>query len=500
LSFIRRIKKGKNIYLAEVENKWINGKCVQKHLRYIGREADGKTLLSVSISEVEVDEVKAFGPLLVLNYLARQLDLHELLGRYWKEILSMVFAHCMDYQSISQMEHWFERTDLGMMLDLSGVTEKRLLCALDSLESMDQAALQKRIFERTRSTYRVSLSGVFYDVTNTYLYGKKCPFGKPGHDKDGAKGRPLIQIGLGVSKDRGFPLFHKVFDGNIHDARTLQDLISEMKSYQVKSSLFVFDRGISSAKNISDIKKLRCHVLCGLPLRQGLKSKVKKLIAHNEFISLENRVSLNKTIFYVLDMSYEIQGVKGTLAVCFNEQQRKDLRESRYDELLNAQPLVKKGKPIKRGLGKFFSKSGTIKKSVVAESEEFDGYSCIFCTKSLSKQEMVVLYFDKDLVEKAFRTIKGITRLQPIRHWLYNRVKAHVFICYLSYLLLSSLRSHLGKLCISPETALKELSTMYKVYMRDSKNRFKLSRVVTMSKRQEEILKAVSPKLLKPSV
>jgi hypothetical protein len=83
LSFIRRIKKGKNIYLAEVENKWINGKCVQKHLRYIGREADGKTLLSVSISEVEVDEVKAFGPLLVLNYLARQLDLHELLGRYW---------------------------------------------------------------------------------------------------------------------------------------------------------------------------------------------------------------------------------------------------------------------------------------------------------------------------------------------------------------------------------------------------------------------------------
>ena len=42
-----------------------------------------------------------------------------------------------------------------------------------------------------------------------------------------------------------------------------------------------------------------------------------------------------------------------------------------------------------------------------------------------------------------------------------------------------------------------ELGTMYKVYLRDAKHVFKLSRVVALSKRQEIILKALDPKLLK---
>jgi hypothetical protein len=36
----------------------------------------------------------------------------------------------------------------------------------------------------------------------------------------------------------------------------------------------------------------------------------------------------------------------------------------------------------------------------------FDGYSCIFSTRSLPAEEMLSLYFNKDLVEKAFRSLK----------------------------------------------------------------------------------------------
>jgi len=110
---------------------------------------------------------------------------------------------------------------------------------------------------------------------------------------------------------------------------------------------------------------------------------------------------------------------------------------------------------------------------------------------------MIRFYFDKDLVEKAFRTIKGVTRLRPIRHWLYNRVVAHVFICYLAYLLLSLLQYRLAKLDITAEEALLELETMYKVYLRDARKGFQLARVVTMTKRQESILKAIDRKLVK---
>ena len=110
---------------------------------------------------------------------------------------------------------------------------------------------------------------------------------------------------------------------------------------------------------------------------------------------------------------------------------------------------------------------------------------------------MVRLYFDKDVVEKAFRCIKGITQVQPIRHWLYDRVLAHVMICYLSYVLLSVLKQHLKKLSLSPEKALQHLDSMYKVYMQDTKKKFKVSRIVTLSKIQKDILKAIDKKLIK---
>ena len=106
------------------------------------------------------------------------------------------------------------------------------------------------------------------------------------------------------------------------------------------------------------------------------------------------------------------------------------------------------------------------------------------------------LYFDKDLVEKAFRALKSVIKLQPIRHWLAQRVIAHVFICYLAYLLLSLLKFRLKALAISPEAALQELDTMYKVYLRDAKKGFKISRVVALTKQQENILKAIDRRLL----
>ncbi len=43
MSFIRRFKKGDKIYLAEVQNQRVGNKVVQKFIRYVGKEADGRT-------------------------------------------------------------------------------------------------------------------------------------------------------------------------------------------------------------------------------------------------------------------------------------------------------------------------------------------------------------------------------------------------------------------------------------------------------------------------
>lgn len=497
MSFIRHIRIRGKTYLAEVENVRVNGKVVQRHIRYIGRQADGKTILSASISTIQIDQVKLFGPLLVLNDIAKHLHLPSLLGTYGDEILSMVYAHCLDYKSINQMSHWFERTDLNCLLDLEGLTEDRLLHALDSLEEQDSVALQRKIFQTVQEKFHIQDKALLYDVTNTYLYGKTCPLGKYGKDKEGVKGRPLIQIGLGVTKKDGIPVLHKVYDGNIPDSRTLQDMLSDLRQFDFTDGYLIFDRGISSKKNQQEIKALRWKVICGLPLDVSLKRIVRTAMKTEQFLDYRNRVRLEKTVFYAILKSYAVGGIRGRIALCFNEQQRKDLRESRYDELTQAQKLLREGKRVKPGMECFFDAQKRLIQGKLKEEEEFDGYSVIFTTGALETEEIVRMYFDKDLVEKAFQSLKGIIRVRPIRHWLYNRVTSHVFICYLSYLLLSLLRLKTKKLGISPVDALRELDSMYKVYMHDEKKGFKITRVVALTKKQEKILKAVNPSLMK---
>jgi transposase len=495
MSFIRKFNRDGATYLAEVENKRVNGKVVQRFIRYIGREADGRTVLSTSISDINVEAVKLYGPLLVLHHLAEGIGLSAYLGSYAGEILSMVYAHCLDYRSVNNMPKWFERTDLNLILNLREVTESRLLSAMDFLEQCDAEQLQRKIHEGVRAKYNLTNSGVIYDVTNTYFYGKNCPLGKLGHDKDGVKGRPLVQIGFGCTKDEGIAVFHKVFHGNVHDSKTLHDILSSFGRYGIKKGVLVYDRGTVSGKNIKDAKDLHWETLCGLPLNEGLKKFWRPVLATEKIASFANRVHFNNSTFFVITRPYTIEGVKGTLALCLNEQQRQSLREARYQDLAEAQQLPRT--KIRPALEKFFDPDRKIKQKVVDAAEEFDGYSCLFCTQAMSKQNMVEEYFDKDLVEKAFRMLKGVAHLRPIRHWLYKRVVGHIFICFLAYLLLSLLRVHLKPLQISPEEALEELETMYKIYLRDSSGNLRISRVVTLSKKQVLILKAVDKRLLK---
>ena len=496
MSFIRRKKQNGQVYLSEVENVRINGKVVQKHIRYIGKEADGKTILTTSISEAQVESVKVHGSLLALHHLSKEIGLFELLGSHSDQILSLVFAHCHNYKSINEMSKWFERTDLNMLLDIEKLTERSLLEALDSLEEGNLEELQRAIFEKVQKKYKLKGEGVVYDVTNTYLYGKKCPLGKKGKDKEGVRGRRLIQIGLAVTKGEGVPIFHKTFPGNTTDSKTLWDLLATCRDCDIPSGIFIFDRGVTSSNNIKELKKQGWDVICGMQSSSPLKQKAKEVIASGKLVNIANRVKVTKTTLYVHRREYMHKGIKGLLLICYNENTKKDLRESRYDELLEAEKRIQQGDSIKSQLEPFFTNANKMNLKKVEQAEELDGFSFIFSTKKYSSNEILRLYYkDKDIAEKAFRSLKGIVKIQPIRHWLYNRVVAHVFICYLAYLLLSLLKIKLRKLEISPVQALAELDSLYRVYLKDKKRDFNIARTVTLSKRQEDILKSIDKKL-----
>ena len=379
---------------------------------------------------------------------------------------------------------------------MEDLTESRLFSALDSLEN-DPEALQKKIFQAVQKKYKIDLKALVYDVTNTYLYGNKCQLGKLGRSKDGKSGKPLIQIGLVTTQKNGIPVFHKTFSGNIHDSRTLLDLSDGFADYGLSGGIFVYDRGVFSERNINEISDLGWDTLCGITLRSKEKDIIRKMIKLNSIVDIANRIKLSSGTLYAQSINHNVGRKKGCLVVCYNQRKAMDIRESRLDEITEAQFLLSRNKTIKPGLEKYLTPSGRLRKEILDRESEFDGYSCIFSTKKIPAKDIVHLYFQKDIIEKSFRTLKGITNLRPVRHWLYNRVQSHIFICYLSYLLLSILKMRLEKVQMSPEEALEELGSMYNIYFYDKKNKNRFIKTVALNKVQEKILKAVGKGLVK---
>lgn len=497
MSYIRRYRRGGRIYLAEVEGVRVGDKVVQKFIRYVGRESDGQTVLSCSVSEAQITEVKLCGPLMVLHSLATQIGLPSLLGEYASEILSLTYAHCLDYKSLNHMKDWFTRTDLNLILNLEELTERRLVNALDSLESVDAMALQRSIFKNTQKLLGLKTEGVVYDVTNTYFHGKHCSLGRFGHDKEERKGYPLIQIGLAVTAEEGVPICHKTFPGNVHDARTFVDISNDLMEFGITRGLAVMDRGVSSAENSSFLRSKQWRVLCGLKRTTTIEAAVKEAFSIQDICQLKYRVSVQQTVFYARALPFVHGECRGRLIVCFNRKAAQDLQESRLSEIQAAQKRLHDGKTIKPELAEFFGKDDRVLEKRLNEEGQWDGISFIFTNSTLDVPEILRAYFDKDVVEKSFQSLKGVVRLRPVRHWLYNHVEAHVFICYLSCLLLTLLKMKVAPLELSFQAALNELDSLYRVYLRDPKSGFKVGRLVALTKLQEKILRTVDKRLVK---
>lgn len=498
MSFIRKVKVGKHTYLQEVQSVWKDGKSKHKYIRTVGKVVDDTRILSGSIQDSQISNVTICGPILVLDEIAKEIGLHDLLGEYSSEILSMVYSHCIDPRSLNKMTDWFGRTELNHILGLEKLTERRLVDSFESINNDDKIDyFQEKIFASLKNHYKIEPDSFFYDVTNVYFFGTKCKIAKKGKNKNGGRKRQ-IQIGLGVCK-QGFPILHKVFAGDVFDARTLFNISKCLPSFGLKRIFLVWDRGVTSKINIRDSKKLGFEVLCGIARKGKISNELDKTIKAGKIITPKNRVQLKNTSYYVIQQKYVYEHVSGYLYICLNRKEQINKQEKRLKNIHEAKEILKNGKTIDKNLRKYFSSNGDLLEMKLKEKEKYDGFSLLFCTKKISSEEAVIKYFEKDIVEKAFASLKGVIGLRPIRKWLAKRVKAHVFICYLSYLLLSILDYKLKKKLVpfSAVEALEQLESMYKIYIYDPNTKNRFTKTVMLTKKQESILRAINRRLVK---
>ena len=73
---------------------------------------------------------------------------------------------------------------------------------------------------------------------------------------------------------------------------------------------------------------------------------------------------------------------------------------------------------------------------MLAYDRKIDGTTVLKTNNhALTDKEVVACYKDLARIERAFRDLKSVLDLRPIRHWKARRIASHVFLCVLALLL-----------------------------------------------------------------
>jgi Transposase DDE domain len=138
-------------------------------------------------------------------------------------------------------------SSLGEVLGLGEVDEDELYTALDWLLAR-QPAVEAALARRHLSNGTL----VLYDVSSSYLEGRRCPLARRGYSRDGRKGTLQIVYGLLCAPD-GCPVAIEVFDGNTADPKTLAMQVDKLKRrFGLDHVVLVGDRGMITQARITE--------------------------------------------------------------------------------------------------------------------------------------------------------------------------------------------------------------------------------------------------------
>jgi transposase len=328
----------------------------------------------------------------------------------------------------------------------------------DLYEAMDWLLeRQSRIENKLAARHLSEGTFVLYDLSSTWYEGRTCPLAKPGHPRDGKKGKLQIEFGLLCDID-GRPIAVEVFEGNTGDPATVASQIDKLRQrFNLKRVVIVGDRGMLTDARIREEFK----GVDGLDWISALRGPaIRKLMENKDFsMSLFDDRDLAEIT------SPEYPGER--LMVCRNPLLAEDRRRTR-EELLAAtekvlEPIAKatrrKSRPLrgkkdiglrvgkvinKYKVGKHFKLTITWKsfryerkaEQIQAEAA-LDGFYVVRTSvpaDCISSQQTVATYKRLSVVERAFRCMKTVDlKVRPIFHHLDKRVRAHIFLCMLAY-------------------------------------------------------------------
>jgi transposase len=484
---------------AKALARQITGRGEQRELFEVSAEAEASA--KVRLDRIRLERSRSFGDVWLGWTLWQALRLDALCAELmpagretvaWARMAAvLVLARlCEPSSELHIAEDWYRRTALEDLLDLpvSRVNEARLYRALDQLLPHKEA-LERHLVKRLGELFDLSYDLLLYDVTSTYFEGlaEANPLAQRGHSRDHRPDCKQVCIALVVTRE-GMPLGYEVFAGNRVDVTTVEEIVETMEArYGIAERVWVMDRGMMSAENVEWLQETGHRYLLGTA-RSELKRWSREIAEERDWQQVHTGVEAK--------LCAGPQGQE-TFLLCRSADRREKEKamherfakriEARLERLArrlerSRRPLERE--PIERQIGRVLGQNsraaGRYQIRVVDDAARASTLRLVWSARpewdewarhsegtyilrtnvsDWTPEELWRTYVQLTEAEAAFRIQKSDLSIRPIWHQKAERVKAHILVCFLAYVLWKTLeqwqrRAGLGS---SPRTILAEI-------------------------------------------
>jgi transposase len=488
----------------------------------------GKRTKGSSAERIEATLAACWGPMLVARWLWRELGLENILdglapktssvqkaGRlpFADRVLVLVANRLCRPGSEHALAQWLESDFVcggdGKRILAPWKQQGRVRVDLNWLQewyrTLDQLLVHKErieveLFARLRDLFHLQVEMVFYDLTSTYFEGRgPAGLANFGYSRDGKARNRQVQVGLVMIN--GWPIAHHVFDGSLRDSATVETVLKDLQErFGLGRVIFVGDRGMVTIQNLALLRQRGQGYLVGLKRRRNEQvNGYIQAAAQGPWqecpvgITALEREKVPRTM--VTEVAGEEPGVRvfvvqseerlayeGAMREGAMEKTRQALEKLSVrvaaGRLKKAQKIGEAaarilgrnhgsryyGWSFEKGIFRYFEHPGhlapekALEGKYVIQTEEVD----------LSAVQAVEAYKDLSEIERSFRELKDLVEMRPIYHRQPKRVRAHIFVAALAFLLARALEKKLktAGVPMSSAQALEALRTMHVVDIR----------------------------------
>ena len=465
--YVRTVKnnQGKE-YLRIVESYRENGKNKQKIIANLGRidtisrkEVENIVDKLVQIYDIkgyvnlnnveEAPDKKNYGIKVIVDKLFERYEMDKFFEKMDKKIRFDV----EDLLKIMVMNRIIEpKSKLGIFNDLDyygfkrideaetdgeGIALQWMYRTLDVL-AQKKEELEKHLYRQRISLFNSVVDLVFYDVTTLAFETQQTnELLQMGYSKDKKFNESQVVLGMSIDRDR-MPVSFDIYPGNTFEGHTFKDTIEVMKKrYQLGKVIVVSDRGMMSRTNMEIVENSDYEFIVGKSIKQ-----LKKVdIFDGEFTEISKGIEYREI---------EYEG-KRLLIIHSKERTEKD-RKDRIRLIEKAKKMLKDGNiesKSKRGAKKYLKTKNEVDYTLdiekIEKDEKYDGYYGIITNTQLNPKQILEQYHTLWKVEESFRTLKNYLETRPIFHWTQKRIKGHIVMSFVSYIMQRTLELELER-------------------------------------------------------